>query len=144
MSRETKEKALEQQVQEVKKITSRYATRNQVKHFFNDGSTTKTYHTDVAQNIYRLDGTVIALYNGKEVTATDRLALCVEVCALVLCKEKKMSKETALLKAKKSAKENNSVPKLSDFGLTDVRRHSVKFLNDLGVRALNGNLVQNK
>lgn len=134
----------EKKVTEVKKVTSRFADRNVVKHWFDDGSTKKTFHLDVAQNIYNLDGTVTAIFNGNKIDSKNRLALCVEVTARILVTEKKISKESAILKAKTSAKNNNNVPKMSDFGLADVSRHSVGFLNDLGVRAVNGNKVQNK
>jgi hypothetical protein len=128
---------------EVQKETKKHWAFNEIVHRFDNGDVTRTFHSDVADNIYTKDG-VIAIFNGEKITCKNRLALCIEVCARVLVKEKKYSQEKALLLAKKSAKANNSVPKLSDFGLENVSRHSVGFLNDLHVTSVKGLPVCNK
>jgi len=120
--------------------TRKLADANEVNKIYRDDDDTitvkKTYHIDVADNIYKADKTVIAMFNGREVTAMNRLELCKVIATKIISRSKHIKENQVTLSMLNIV---NGVPKIDD-----APRHSVAWLNAHGVRALNGNKVQNR
>jgi hypothetical protein len=99
---------------------------NEVNKIYSNGNVVKSYHTDVADNIYLQDRSCIAMFHGEEVKAKNRLALCQKIAFII-----NKGEPFPTLKG---------VPELYDH----APRHSVAWLNYQGVTACNGNKVKNR
>jgi len=109
----------------VKTKTRKLDDANEVSKIYDDGTVKKSYHQDVADNIYQPDGTVLAIYRKKEVIAQNRLALCIKIA-------NKIDKTGSFTI-------ENGVPQLND----GSPRHSVAWLNWHGVTSVFGTPVKN-